>query len=247
MSPDGCWSTVFIGDVLEPGVKSPPQECEEAGVSAALSGGLAAAAITQVEEAKPARVELYTTRAPTSHFPIPHRFHHKPRTRPAALSECGKWAAVPCCGHRETWLSAHRTEIRSNQNSPWRMSCTLHQLATPSCRSGHLDNLGYRIVIGGGHLEIKSRDRRTSRTHCTDVAWPVPCVSRGRGGLCCGSRQCHGVAPAHGAHRTHHRIAKLVTTVCHWDRARPEFAGGALRGVHLRACHSAACPKGPSQ
>jgi hypothetical protein len=57
--PDGCWSAVFVGDIMV----DTPQECKEAGASAASSGGLAAAAITQVEEVKPARVELYDSGA----------------------------------------------------------------------------------------------------------------------------------------------------------------------------------------
>lgn len=62
--PDGCWSAVFVGDVLESGAHATtPLECEEAGAGAASSGGLAAAAITQVEEVKPARVELYDSGA----------------------------------------------------------------------------------------------------------------------------------------------------------------------------------------
>jgi len=57
--PDGCWSAVFVGDVLESEAPVPtPQQCEEAGASAVSSGGLAAAAITQVEESKSTRVEL---------------------------------------------------------------------------------------------------------------------------------------------------------------------------------------------
>lgn len=62
--PDGCWSAVFVGDVLESGAQATtPLECEEAGAGTAPSGGLAAAAITQVEEVKPARVELYDSGA----------------------------------------------------------------------------------------------------------------------------------------------------------------------------------------
>jgi hypothetical protein len=55
---------VFVGDVLESGAQATtPLECEEAGAGTTLSGGLAAAAITQVKEVKPAWVELYDSGA----------------------------------------------------------------------------------------------------------------------------------------------------------------------------------------
>ncbi len=54
VEPDGCWSAMFTGDVLElsEAVVS-PQECKEAGVGAASSGRLAAAVIMPVEEERP--------------------------------------------------------------------------------------------------------------------------------------------------------------------------------------------------
>ena len=62
---DGCWSAVFLGDVLELPEEAPIlQEGEEADASAApKAGGLAVAAIMQVEEERPTRTELYDSGA----------------------------------------------------------------------------------------------------------------------------------------------------------------------------------------
>ena len=59
---DECWLVVFVGDVLQVG--STIQGCDEVGASVAVaSGELAAAAITQIEEDRPTRIELYDSGA----------------------------------------------------------------------------------------------------------------------------------------------------------------------------------------
>jgi hypothetical protein len=66
VEPDGCWSAVFVGHVLElPEVEAPTlQKGEEADANAVPSpGGLTAVAITQVDGESPARVELYDSGA----------------------------------------------------------------------------------------------------------------------------------------------------------------------------------------
>ena len=66
---DRCWSAVFIGNVLESEAPVPtPQQCEEAGAGATSPGGLAAAAITQMEESRQHCIELYNSGA-THHIP----------------------------------------------------------------------------------------------------------------------------------------------------------------------------------
>ena len=59
---DECWLVVFVGDVLQVG--STIQGRDEVGASVAVaSGELAAAAITQIEEDQPTRIELYDSGA----------------------------------------------------------------------------------------------------------------------------------------------------------------------------------------
>ena len=60
---DGYWSVAFISNVFGFEVKVTPLECKEAGTDTTLSGRFAAAALTQVEEGRTARVKLYDSGA----------------------------------------------------------------------------------------------------------------------------------------------------------------------------------------
>ena len=148
--PDGCWSAVFVGAEV-----TAPLECEEAGVGAALSGGLAAAAITQVEEVKPARVELYDSGATRHISPYRDDFTSYRTLEPPVFLHAANGQQFPAVGTG--------TMVISTPNGGEQSALTLEKvLHAPSVgytlvSLGALDALGYRIAIGGGHLEIKSR------------------------------------------------------------------------------------------
>jgi hypothetical protein len=158
--PDGCWSAVFVGDVPSP---MGPEvdtywECEEAGASAALSSGLTAAAIMQVEEVQLARVELYDSGA--THHISPYRddFTTYRTLDPPMYLKAANGQQFPAVGTRDMVISA--------PNGDQEVQLTLEKvLHAPSV--GTLDTLGYRIAIGGGHLEISSCDRKC----LAHVAW----------------------------------------------------------------------------
>jgi transposase InsO family protein len=154
--PDGCWSTVFVGDVLESGAPVPTlQQCEQAGSGAALSGGLAAAAITQVEEAKSTHIELYDSGATRHISPYRDNFITYRTLDPPLYLNAANGQQFPAVGTGDMVISTPNGEgwselaLESVLHAP-SVGYTLVSL-------GALDNLGYRIAIGGGHLEIKSR------------------------------------------------------------------------------------------
>jgi len=151
--PDGCWSAVFVGDVLESEAPVPtPQQCEEAGASAVSSGGLAAAAITQVEESKSTRVELYDSGA-TRHI-SPYRADF----------------ITYCSLDPPLYLNA-----ANGQQFHWRKSSTPRQSATPWCRSAHWTTSATVLLLGGAiskssHMRENAshalRGRRVAFTAC---------------------------------------------------------------------------------
>ena len=147
--PDGCWSAVFVGAEV-----TAPLECEEAGAGAALSGGLAAAAITQVEEVKPARVELYDSGATRHISPYRDDFTSYRTLEPPVFLHAANGQQFPAVGTG--------TMVIGTPNGGEQSALTLEKvLHAPSVgytlvSLGALDALGYRIAIGGGHLEIKS-------------------------------------------------------------------------------------------
>ena len=148
--PDGCWSAVFVGAEV-----TAPLKCEEAGAGTALSGGLAAAAITQVEEVKPARVELYDSGATRHISPYRNDFTSYRTLEPPVFLHAANGQQFPAVGTG--------TMVISTPNGGEQSALTLEKvLHAPSVgytlvSLGALDALGYRIAIGGGHLEIKSR------------------------------------------------------------------------------------------
>ena len=148
--PDGCWSAVFVGAEV-----TAPLECEEAGAGATLSGGLAAAAITQVEEVKPARFELYDSGATRHISPYRNDFTSYRTLEPPVFLHAANGQQFPAVGTG--------TMVISTPNGGEQSALTLEKvLHAPSVgytlvSLGALDTLGYRIAIGGGHLEIKSR------------------------------------------------------------------------------------------
>ena len=148
--PDGCWSAVFVGAEV-----TAPLECEEAGVGATLSGRLAAAAITQVEEVKLAQVKLYDS-GTTCHISLYcDDFTSYCTLEPPVFLHAANGQQFPAVGTG--------TMVISTPNGGEQLALTLKKvLHVPSVgytlvSLGALDALRYRITIGGGHLEIKSR------------------------------------------------------------------------------------------
>jgi hypothetical protein len=154
---DGCWSAVFAGDVLElPEVAViTPQECEEAGAGAALSGGLAAAAITHVEEAKPVRVELYDSGATRHTSPYHDDFVTYQMLDPPLFLNAANGQQFPAVGTGSMVVSVPNGGGQSELTLDNVLHAPSVGYTLVSLRA--LDGLGYRITIGGGHLDISSR------------------------------------------------------------------------------------------
>jgi hypothetical protein len=156
---DGCWSAVFASDVLElPEVAViTPQECEEAGAGAALSGRLTAAAITHVEEAKPVCVELYDSGTTHHISPYCNDFVTYRMLDPPLFLNTANGQQFPAVGTGSM--------VVSMPNGGGQSELTLDNvLHAPSVgytlvSLGALDGLGYRITIGSGHLDISSHAR----------------------------------------------------------------------------------------
>jgi transposase InsO family protein len=156
--PDGCWSAVFIGDVPNPVEATVDSHWthEEAGASAALSGGLAAAAITQIEEVKQARVELYDSGATRHISPYRNDFTTYRALDPPMYLKAANGQQFPAVGTGDMVISAPN----GDQESDLTLEQVLHapSVGYTLVSLGTLDSLGYHIAIGGGHLEISSRD-----------------------------------------------------------------------------------------
>jgi transposase InsO family protein len=184
--PDGCWSAVFIGDVFC--VESPIPDREEAGASVAPpSGELAAAAITQVEEDRTVRVELYDSGATRHISPFRADFTTYRALDPPLFLKAANGQQFPAVGTGDM--------VVSTPNGDGHSELTLENvLHAPSVgytlvSLGALDGLGYRIAISGGHLEIQShtgerlgRIARTARglyrvSHEGEAGYAVEVVS----------------------------------------------------------------------
>lgn len=108
--PDGCWSAVFVGDMLESGAQSTtPLECEEAGAGTTSSGGLAAAAITQVREVKPARVKLYDSGATRHISPYRDDFTSYHTLEPPVFLHAANGQQFPAVGTLRRSCMRHRS------------------------------------------------------------------------------------------------------------------------------------------
>ena len=155
--PEGCWSAVFTSDALKFGVQdTAPQEREETGASATAECGLAAAVITQVEEARPARVELYDSGATRHISPYREDFStYKPLDPPVYLN-AANGQRFPAIGTGKMVVSAPN----EGEQSELTLENVLHAplVGFTLVSLGALDTIGYRIAIGGGNLEIKSRE-----------------------------------------------------------------------------------------
>jgi hypothetical protein len=81
---------------------------------------------------------------------------------------------------------------------------------------GALDSLWYCIEIGGGHLEIESGVVERL-AHIARTVRGLYRVSReGHGGYAVELSQRDGVAPAHGAHRTHEHCEACIFACANW-------------------------------
>ena len=155
--PDGCWSAVFVGDVLKSGAPAPtPLDSEEAGKSAAMSCRLAAVAITQVEEANTARVELYDSGATRHISPYRNDFHTYRPLNPPLFLNAANGQQFPAVGTGSMTVSAPNSDGQSDLT----LENVLHapSVGYTLVSLGALDALGYRATIGGGHLKILSRE-----------------------------------------------------------------------------------------
>jgi transposase InsO family protein len=149
--PDGCWLAVFVGDIMV----DTPQECEEAGASTASSGGLAAAAITQVEEVKPARVELYDSGATCHISPYRDDFINYRALEPPLFLHAANGQRFPAIGTGTMVVSTPNGDVQSELT----LEKVLHapSVGYTLVLLGSLNALGHRITIGRGQLEIESQ------------------------------------------------------------------------------------------
>ena len=146
-----------------------PLECEEAEVDAALSGGFAVAALTQVEEGRTTRVELYDSGATCHISPYCDDFiTYQQLDLPLFLNTVNS-QQFPAVGTGSM--------VVSTPNGAGQSDITLENvLHAPSVgymlvSLGALDGLGYHIAIGHRHLNILSRAgeclARIVRTECS--------------------------------------------------------------------------------
>jgi len=154
VKPDGCWLAVFFGDVLElPETEVvTPRKCEEAGASAASSGRLAAAAITQIEVARPTHVELYNSGA-TCHISLYcDDFTTYCSLKHLVFLNVANGQQFPAVGTGSMVISAPNRDSQSELT----LENVLHapSVGYMLVLLGALDSLGYCIVISNGNLEI---------------------------------------------------------------------------------------------
>ncbi len=183
MALHGCWSAVFVGDILElsEAVVS-PQECEEAGAGAVLSGRLTAAVITPVEEERLTQVELYDSGA--THHISPYRddFH--------TYRALDMLLFLNVANGQQFLAVGTGSMVINTLNGGGQSELTLKNVL-------HMLSVGYTLVSLGGtgrpglphhNQRQPSRDpvawQRASCTHCMIHAWAVLCVARGGGRLC---------------------------------------------------------------
>ena len=142
--PDGCWSATLIGDT---------SDAPEA--STALSGGLAAAVITQVEKLPAARVELYDSGATRHISPFRDDFlTYRPLDPPLYLN-AANGQQFPAVGTGTMKVSVPNDDRQSELT----LEDVLHapSVGYTLVSLGALDGMGFRIGIAGGHLDIQSR------------------------------------------------------------------------------------------
>ena len=142
--PDGCWSATLIGDT---------PDAPEA--SAALSGGLAAAVITQVEKLPVARVELYDSGATRHISPFRDDFlTYRPLDPPLYLN-AANGQQFPAVGTGTMKVSTPNEDRQSELTLEDVLHAPSVGYTLVSLRA--LDSMGFRIGIAGGHLDIQSQ------------------------------------------------------------------------------------------
>ena len=153
---NGCWSAVFLGDILELPEEAPIlQEGKEADASAAPKAGrLAVAAITQVEEERPTHTELYDSGATRHISPYHDNFITYWTLDPPLFLNMANGQQFPAMGMRSMVISVPNGDGQSELT----LESVLHapSVSFTLVLLRALDKLGYRIEIGGGHLEILS-------------------------------------------------------------------------------------------
>ncbi len=218
VEPDGCWSAVFVGDVLElPEADVSPQEGEEAGAGAASSGRLAAAVIMPVEEERPTRVELYDSGATRHISPYHDDFCTYCVLDTPLFLNVANGQQFPAVGMGSMVVNA--------PNGGGQSKLTLENvLHAPSVGYtlvllGALDGLGYRIAIGGSHLEVLLRTGEC-----------LARIARSPRGLYCVSHEADGgyAVEIVSVMELHRRMGHIAPA-----SARKLVEGGLVTGIAL--------------
>jgi hypothetical protein len=230
--PDGCWSAVFVGDVLEPGVEAIPKPGEVETESSAVqpSGGLAAAVATQVEEARSPCVELYDSGATRHISPYRDDFTTYQLLDPPLFLNTANSQQFLAVGTGSMTVSVPNGQGRQSELT---LEDVLHapSVGYTLVSLGALDGLGYCMSISGGHLDIL--------THASERIARIARTARGLYRVSHEGEEVHAVELV-TVMELHQRMGHIAPA-----SARKLVEGGLVTGIALdpnsREEHCEAC------